>query len=64
MESLERYRNLGYQALRKFPPGEIEENKQALDVAFHDSVRRLEEFHGHGKAGTGSSVRSDIPDSP
>jgi hypothetical protein len=63
MEGLKRYRDLGYKALRKFPPEEIEENKQALDEAFTDSVRRLEEFHGHGKAGAGSSVRSDISDS-
>ncbi|MDD1707428.1 MAG: hypothetical protein LUO81_04440 [Methanoregulaceae archaeon] len=63
MEGLERYRNLGYQCLQKFPPEEIEENKQALDEAFSDSVRRLEEFHGHGKAGSGSSIRSDISDS-
>jgi hypothetical protein len=64
MEGLERYRNLGYKALQKFPPEEIEENRQALDEAFTASVRRLEEFHGHGKTGPGSPVRSDLPDSP
>jgi hypothetical protein len=63
MEGLERYRDLGYKALRKFPHEEIEENKHALDEAFTDSVRRLEEFHGHGKAGSRSPVRSDISDS-
>jgi hypothetical protein len=44
---------------------EIEENRQAPDdEAFSDSVRKLEDFHGHGKAEAGSPIRPDLPEPP
>jgi hypothetical protein len=62
LEGLDRYRTMGYQAIRNLPEEEREQNRKILDDAHAAAVRRLEEFHEHERGMTGLSVRSDSTD--
>jgi hypothetical protein len=45
-DSLERYREMGYQTIRRLPSEQQEENRLVLEAAYVSSIRQLEEFHG------------------
>jgi hypothetical protein len=45
-EGLERYREIGYQTIKRLPLEQQEKNRQFLEAAFASSLRELEEFHG------------------
>jgi hypothetical protein len=61
-EGLLRYREMGYQTIGRLPPDQQEENRQALDLAFAESIRQLEEFHameeGEKQKKAGSNIES------
>jgi hypothetical protein len=61
-EGLDRYRTMGYQAIRNLPEEERGQNRKALDDAHAAAYRRLEEFHEHERTMTESSARSGSTD--
>jgi hypothetical protein len=60
---LERYRTMGYQAIRNLPEEEMQENRDALEKAFADSIRKLEEFHSSEACARQDLVSQDSTDS-
>jgi hypothetical protein len=62
MEALVRYRDMGYQTIRRLPLDQQEENRKLLEDAFSSSVRQLEEFHGReaGRERKGAPSDADV----
>ena len=55
LESLDRYRALGCQAIRNLSNEDREANMKVLDEAYHAAVRRLKEFHDQESEMSGMS---------
>jgi hypothetical protein len=62
VKALVRYRDLGYQTIRRLPSDQQEENRKLLEEAFSSSVRQLEEFHGReaGREEKGAPSDADV----
>jgi hypothetical protein len=59
-EALLRYRDMGYQTIRRLPADQQEENRMILEEAFASSIQQLEEFHAREGGREGKGARSDV----
>lgn len=58
--SLERYRKMGYDAIRNLPQEERERDRKAIDAAFQESTDKIHEI-GHRKKQQPSGEGSENP---
>jgi hypothetical protein len=58
-EALLRYREIGYQTIRRLPAEEQEENRVVLEEAYASSIKQLVEFHAREGGREGKGAQSD-----
>ena len=62
--SLERYRKMGYDAIRHLPEEERERDRRAIDAAFQESTDKiLETAHQKKQQSSGEGSENPTPDS-